>query len=321
MHGVRPNTLVVDFSVLPIRPEIGKVQCFLENEINLQYADVRSIQLHHIRNCVLIEMASSEIVCRYQAEHNLKRTMRCSNKDFHIPVYLDGDAVTVRVLDLPPSISNAAVSEFMLKYGEVISIRDEYWRQYFPGMINGVRVLRMNLFRDIPPIITVHNERTMVSYSNQPKSSDQPFLPSKRASDSNSSRIPSAASPTPATASADGIFNHTEFPPLNSHQQKSPHLVSGAQSTASMTEGGKQNDDDWTDIDDNGSNSSTDYSVVTHKRRRSKKQEAVETKKVCNDQCFPNTDHTGERAIDNQSNKKVFSSKNRKHNVNCNVYN
>lgn len=309
MYGVRKNTLVVDFSVLPIRPEIGKVQDFLEKEINLQYADVRSIQLHHIRNCVLIEMVSTEVVCRYQSDHNLKRTMVCSGKAFRIPVHEDGDAVTVRVLDLSPSVSDKAIIDSMLKFGEVISIREEKWKHYFPGMSNGVRVLRMNLFRDIPPVITIQNETTMVVYPNQPKSRG-PSQPTEKRTDSYTvDNIPSAASPS--LSSADGLFDHTDFPPIN-QQRKSSRTLPSAPSRVPTTEEGKQNDDDWTDIDDNESNSSADYNVVTHKRRRSKKHEDNETKKVCNEQCSSNTGHGADRVIDILSQEKVFAVKNRK---------
>lgn len=125
MSGARKNTLVVDFSVLPARPEIGKVQCFLENEIKLQYADIKNIQLHHVRHCVFIEMKSHDIAARYHAEHNCKRTMLCGDATFRIPVYVDCEAVTVRVHDLPPAMSHVTIADHMLKYGEVISIRNE----------------------------------------------------------------------------------------------------------------------------------------------------------------------------------------------------
>lgn len=310
MYGVRKNTLVIDFSVLPIRPEIGKVQSFLEKDIKLQYADVRSIQLHHLRNCVLIEMVSCEIAFRYQSDHNLKRTMLCNNKEFRIPVYVDCDAVTVRVLDLSPSISDAAICENMLQFGEVISIRDEKWKHYFPGMSNGVRVLRINLFRDIPSVITIQNEKTMVVYPNQPKSSGS-SQPGGMCSEPHSPNETVSAT-SPALSSPDGLFKQTDFPPINNQQKKSSSRIPNASSGVPIAEEAKHNDDDWTDVDDNESSSSTDYNVVTHKRRRTKKQEASETKKACNNQCSPNTGHVVERIIDTFLKEKVSTMKNKK---------
>ncbi|KXJ71284.1 hypothetical protein RP20_CCG020939 [Aedes albopictus] len=252
-------------------------------------------------------MASTEIVCRYQTEHNLKRTMLCDNKAFRIPVFVDCDAVTVRVLDLPPSVSNTAVSEFMLKFGEVISIRDETWKHYFAGMPNGVRVLRMNLFRDIPSTVSIQNEKTMVVYPNQPKSTGTSH-PGEKCSDPNPTiviEIPSAAS----SPSSD-LFSQADFPPIVNQQHNSPSLAPNASSSVPIVE------EDWTDIEDNDSNSSTDYSVVTHKRRRSRKQEKNDDKNACNgsrnDQCSSNTCHIAERIIDILSKEKVFSVKNKK---------
>lgn len=185
MSSARKNTLVI--SVLPIRPEIAKVRDFLENEIKLQYSDIRSIQLHHNRNCVFIEMISHEIAVRYQKEHNWRRVMLCGDVKFRIPIFVDCDAVTIRVHDLPPSMSHVTIADHMLKYGEVISIRNEKWKHYFPGIANGVRVLRMNLLRHIPSFITIETHETMVSYIDQPKSCrhcGQPSHPGGKCPDS-----------------------------------------------------------------------------------------------------------------------------------------
>lgn len=308
MCGVRKNTIVIDFSVLPARPEIGKIQTFLDNVIKVQYEDVISIQLHHARNCVYVEMKSYEIALRYQSEHNWKRTMVCVDKEFRIPIYVDCEAVTVRVHDLPPSVSHSAVGEFMLKFGEVISIRDETWMHYFPGISNGVRVLRMNLLRHIPSYVTIDNEITMVSYLNQPKSCRQchkPIHPGKKCVESNSAALvnhPQAVS-TSSTPPSDGLFTEADFPPIKQAQKAS----SLSSNLPTIEETKHQNDDEWTDIDDNAStSSSSDYIEATNKRRRSKREKA-ETKKVCSEQCSPNPREHATRASSNQ----VFSSKNK----------
>ncbi|XP_062701723.1 uncharacterized protein LOC134285253 [Aedes albopictus] len=305
MCGVRKNTLVIDFSVLPARPEIGKIQTFLDNVIKVRYEDVISIQLHHARNCVYVEMKSYEIASRYQSEHNWKRTMLCADKEFRIPIYVDCEAVTVRVHDLPPSVSHSAVGEFMLKFGEVISIRDETWMHYFPGISNGVRVLRMNLLRHIPSYVTIANEITMISYENQPKSCrhcHEPIHPGKKCVESNNAAFvnhPRTAS-TASSPPSDGLFTEADFPPINKAQK------------APTVEETKQNDDEWTDIDDNAStSSSSDFIEATNKRRRSKREKA-ETKKVCSEQCSPN--RSSKEHATGASSTQVFSLKNKSSN-------
>lgn len=303
MSGARQNTLVVDFSVLPVRPEVSKVHHFLENELKLQYADIKSIQLHHSRNCVLIEMRSKEIVARYQLEHNWKRTMLCNNAKFRIPVYVDCEAVTVRVHDLPPSMSHVTIADHMLKYGEVISIRNEKWKHYFPGISNGVRVLRMNLLRPIPSFITIDNEETMVSYNEQPKSCrlcTQPYHPGNKCPER--STTPAAENPPTSitSKSSDGLFTPDDFPPITNDRQKTPSPVLANETTEEGTNPAKQqsdnDDDDWTD-DNDASNSSTEHNRTTHKRRRSRRDNKDRTKKACADQCSPNTDHEDQLII------------------------
>lgn len=272
MCSTRKNTLVIDLSVLPARPDIATVQHFLENQLKLQYSDVLSIQLHHPRNCVLIEMKSYEIALRYQTQHNWKRKMLCADKDFRIPVYVDCDAVTVRVHDLPPSMSHSTVRDYMLKFGEVISIRSETWKHYFPGISNGVRVLRMNLLRDIPSFITIDQQETMITYDKQPKSCrhcEQPAHPGTRCLESSIPNINHTHQNQ--SAPSHDLFNLEDFPPIGGQQASSPKLP---------TVEAQHNDDEWTDVDDNTLSSSTDYNETTHKRRRSRRnKEEIETKK------------------------------------------
>lgn len=291
MSGARKNTLVVDFSVLPIRPEIAKVQEFLEKEIKLQYTDVRSVQLHHTRHCVYIEMQSHEIAARYHAEHNGKRAMLCGTAKFRIPVYVDREAVTVRILDLPPSMSPVTITDHMLKYGEVISIRNEKWKHYFPGISNGVRVLRMNLLRHIPSFITIENHETMVSYDEQPKTCRQcghSSHPGNGCPDSSTATANQSPSTSLVTKSTDKKFTQDDFPPINDDRQKlsSPVLIEPP--------GTKQqkNDDDDDDCTDDNTSSSTEHNeAATNKRRRRSRRNQEGTKKACSIQCSPNTDH------------------------------
>lgn len=287
MCAARENVLVVDVSVLPVRPAVGAVKEFLEKQIKIDYADVKALQLHHTRNCVLIEMVDKSVALRYQMEHNCKRTIVAANQEFKIPVYVDGDAVTVRINDLPATVSNTVVAEFMLKFGEVISIRNETWRHYFPGIPNGVRVLRMNLIRNIPSNLTIGNEDTTVSYINQPISCrrcNNPAHPNRKCADLSGITDSVTVSPSPNSPSLNEQFTRDNFPPLSSEQSSPPR-----ESKPAVVKQKPQNDDEWTDVDDNGSTSS-DYIEVTNKRRRSTRK-ANEPKKLCANQCSPNAGH------------------------------
>ncbi|EDS28418.1 conserved hypothetical protein [Culex quinquefasciatus] len=80
-----------------------------------------------------------------------------------IPIYLDNNATEVRVLDLPLGISNDDVVKVMSKYGEILTITNDRWINFFPGIPNGVRTLRMLLKQPTPKSITVNNAAATVT--------------------------------------------------------------------------------------------------------------------------------------------------------------
>lgn len=163
----RRNTVVVDVSIMPVRPKPAVVKRFLEEKIQLDMMQVKSIQLHNVRNNTLIEMYNAEAADLLAEEHNLKHSFEHNNKLYRIPVYVDDGATNVKVHDLPPDFSNDRIVKHMRQFGEVFSIVDDKWTNFFPGIRNGVRVLRMRLCRGIPSYIEVDNEKTLVTYTNQ----------------------------------------------------------------------------------------------------------------------------------------------------------
>lgn len=157
----------MDVSILPVRPKPAVVKRFLEEKIQLDMMQVKSIQLHNVRNNTLIEMYNAEAADLLADEHNLKHSLEHNNKIYPIPVYVDDGATNVRVHDLPPELANEVIVKHMRQFGEIISIEDEKWTNFFPGIPNGVRVLRMRLSRAIPSFVEVDNEKTLVTYTNQ----------------------------------------------------------------------------------------------------------------------------------------------------------
>ncbi|EDS44991.1 conserved hypothetical protein [Culex quinquefasciatus] len=151
MSAVRKNPLVVDFSVLPERPKLEVVQRFVEKGLGIVSSDLRSIQLHNIRHCVLIEMVDPAAAIKIASENHLKYAFK-THPAIRIPVYVDDNTVDVRVHDLPLDLPNIKITEAMQQYGEVLTIRDEVWRNFFAGVPNGVRVLKMKLSKPVPSI-------------------------------------------------------------------------------------------------------------------------------------------------------------------------
>lgn len=167
MASHRKNTLVVDFSVLPKRPILEQVEEFLRDIIKLDLADVKNIQLHNIKNCVFIEMNGAGVAPRLQQQHHLRHFFEYQGVRYFIPVYVDGPTTTVRIHDLPPQMCNKAISNHLQQCGKVISIQNEVWKNYFSGIPNGVRVVRMKVEKQIPSYIVVNNHGTYVSCPNK----------------------------------------------------------------------------------------------------------------------------------------------------------
>ncbi|XP_062542308.1 uncharacterized protein LOC134210277 [Armigeres subalbatus] len=170
----RKNTIVVDFSVLPRRPPLAQVKQFLEESLKLNMADVKSIQLHNLNDCVFIEMNSAGVAARLQKEHHLKHSFHRLGVFYHIPVYVDGPTTTLRIHDLPPRMPNETISDCLKQYGKVISVQNETWKNFFPGVANGVRVVRMMLEKAIPSRIVIDDEPTLVTGQKQNQSQTRP---------------------------------------------------------------------------------------------------------------------------------------------------
>ncbi|XP_038118811.1 uncharacterized protein LOC119769642 [Culex quinquefasciatus] len=166
MSAARKNVLVVDFSVLPERPKLEVVQRFVEKGLGITSSDLKSIQLHNIRHCVHIEMADPAAATKIATENHCKYAFK-THPAIKIPVYVDDNTVDVRVHDLPLDLPNAQIADAMKQYGEVLTIRDEVWRNFFAGVPNGVRVLKMKLSKPIPSYISVCDLHGSDTYTGQ----------------------------------------------------------------------------------------------------------------------------------------------------------
>lgn len=160
---------MIDISVLPKRPSFGEIKTFLEDELQLDMSVVKTVQPHNVKNIVYISFLSEDVATRIASSHHSKHHMVCEGKrsTIPLPIYVESSAIDVRLHDLPEEMDNLVIVNHMRQYGEVIGIRSEVWRDFFPGLSNGVRVVRMKIEKPIPSYITVDQEITMVSHLNQ----------------------------------------------------------------------------------------------------------------------------------------------------------
>lgn len=321
MANVRKNTLVVDFSVLPVRPEAATIQKFLYENIKLQLKDVASIQLHSIRNCVFVELTSAELASKYQNGNNLKHVINHEGRAFKIPVYVDDAAVTVRIHDLSTDIPHTVVKKHMEdRYGFVLSIGRERWKHYFPGIPNGVRLLRMHLTKPIPSFIEIENQLTTVTYENQVKSCrycQKPVHPKRKCTELPKETAFLHQNET-ITASPTSLFNENNFPALASVAVSTPNQSSQTiVPTASIQHESNQTKNNNADADyekaetannEDEMTSSSCEETETNKRRLSTRRQN-DTKKMCIPQGCQNEGETVRTGVRTRSHVVNFSSK------------
>lgn len=169
MPSYRQNSLVVDLNVLPSIPDIETIRKFLTKDVALDFSKVRNLQLNISMNQVIIEMATPDQAAEIAGTHSAKHCIIYEKKKFYIPLYVEDDSTPVKVHDLPPNMPNHLIAEQLQQYGKVTSIHDEVWRDFFPGIPNGVRVVRIKLEKPIPSFLKIDGLLAYIVYPNQKK--------------------------------------------------------------------------------------------------------------------------------------------------------
>lgn len=159
------STFVVNFRVLPTKPKCTDISDFLTKKLGFELSQLKHLQI--IDSRVFVGTDSPQKAQDIVQEHNLKHQLQQDGKSYNIPLSMEDGAVEVRMHEIRPRINNQQVAQRMREYGEVLSIREDVWRDHFPGVPNGIRLLRMKLQKPIPSYITVENERTLVTYKGQ----------------------------------------------------------------------------------------------------------------------------------------------------------
>lgn len=159
------RTFVINFRVVPNKLKYPEIFAFINNKLGLAVTDLKHLQITNSR--VFIGTDSPQTAQNIVQEHNMQHQLEQGGKLYNIPLAMEDGSVEVRVHDLRPRISNRQVALRMREYGEPLSIRDEVWKDFCPGVPNGVRVLRMKLSKAIPSYISVDTEMTLVTYKGQ----------------------------------------------------------------------------------------------------------------------------------------------------------
>lgn len=168
MRYKRNNTLALDLSVLKTFPGIEKIRKILEC-IKLTPADLKCVQLHSSRKIVYVGLQESVSAADIARKFNLKYQCHISDNTYiRIPiVYVEDDVVDVRVRDVPPEVPNEIIGQALRQHGEVITVTNETWENFFPGLLTGGRIVRMKVTSNIPSFFKIGNSLARITYSGQ----------------------------------------------------------------------------------------------------------------------------------------------------------
>lgn len=74
----------------------------------------------------------------------------------------------MKLFDLSEDVSDEVIADYLGKYGEVISIREQrYSDPYFPDISTGVRIIKMLVKKNIESFVIIDGEMTQVTYFGQ----------------------------------------------------------------------------------------------------------------------------------------------------------
>lgn len=160
------RTFVINFRVVPTKVKYSDISSFITTKLGFDLTQIKHLQVSNGR--VFVGTDSPQLAQDVVQEHNLKHQVEYEGKLYTIPLSMEDGSVEVRIHDLRPRISNRQVAQRLAEYGEILSIRDEIWKDFFPGVPNGIRVLRMQLKKPIPSYVTVDSDMSLVTYKGQP---------------------------------------------------------------------------------------------------------------------------------------------------------
>lgn len=167
MDDYRKDSLYLDFSGMPVRPKLDKVFDIISKKIILDMTKVNCIQPSMSKARVIIECKSQSYVEELVSKHSSKHTIEHNNKQYAIPLVPYDNAIEVRVSDLPSYISTDTVARHLAPYGEVTSMQEEVWKNFWPGCPTGVKIARMRVQKPIPSYVPITTHTAYISYRNQ----------------------------------------------------------------------------------------------------------------------------------------------------------
>lgn len=258
MENVRKNTLKCQFDRSTTRPSPADIHEWITNTLHITVDQVDTLQLDSYQHAIFVKFISQSLL-----EKNLRKfegqveMILLSGERIHVNISAAGvDATNVRVFNLPPEVSNTAMSAIFAQYGTVREIRDEHWSSLYKCNVkNGIRVVRMELKAQIPSVLRIAGCRAQILYDGQVKTCSICSSSSHLRSDCTQRMIPlqvastspprQLSMPSPVWGkSATTLETQTEKPLVDAIPLAPMEIGEGVTSSALLVKAGKVSDSD-----------------------------------------------------------------------------
>lgn len=165
----RENTFRIDFSNLPLKPSYEKIYEFCRTVLGLKREDVKRLQCHRGESCAFVKVVDFALAQKVVDEHDEKHDIEYGDKKYKLRITMEDGSVEVRVWDLPEDVSEDKITEFLSRYGDVLSIRELMFDEghAYGGIPLGIWSARMVVKRNIESWATIDGVQAYLTYKGQ----------------------------------------------------------------------------------------------------------------------------------------------------------
>lgn len=165
----RKNTFRIDFAAIPKKPSFAEIHEFITNDLGLKPEEIVRVHCSKHNGCVFVTTIDLATALRVVNEHDGKHVIAVDEKEYNLRITMVDGTVEVKLFDLSIDVTDHHIESFLSTYGDVISVHEELWDKRYPlaGLPSGVRVAKMLVRQNIPSLVIIDGETTIVTYHGQ----------------------------------------------------------------------------------------------------------------------------------------------------------
>lgn len=165
----RANTFRIDYATIIKKPNYDEVHKFIFEKLGLKREEVQRIHCSRYNGCAFITVNDLDTAIRVVEEHDSKHEIEADGKQHIIRISMVDGSVEVKLYDLSVDVKDEVIAEFLRAYGDVFSMYEKLWdsKYVFGGIPSGIRVVKMLVKKNIPSVVTIDGETTLLSYHGQ----------------------------------------------------------------------------------------------------------------------------------------------------------